>query len=77
MKRLWILLTALIMIADLHVEHRKDAVGTVSIQTAYTDQAMCRAVGGILVIHQGTEHGVAMADVMAIDRYVLAGGLVI
>jgi len=38
---------------------------------------MRSAVGGILVIHKGAEHSIAVADMMTIDCYVFAGRLII
>ena len=64
-------------VADLHVDHSEDAIGARPIEGVEPEQAVFGAVVSLLVIHEGAEHGVAVAQVVPIDGNVPAGRRVI
>ena len=60
-------------IADLHVQHGKDAVAAPAVDAVQRDDAVLRIIRFLLIVNQGAEHRVAMAQMVAIDGDVLAG----
>ena len=63
----------MVPIADLHVQNGKDSVGASAKIAVQMDGAVLSVIAFLLVLDEAAEHGVAMAQVMAIDGNVLAG----
>lgn len=64
-------------VADLYVDHSEDAIGARPAEGVEPDQAVIGVVVSLLVIHEGAEHGTAVAQVMAVDGDVPAGRFVV